>query len=92
MTNSTSKFYITQAQIWTEFTLAYEGTLTGHKKSRFMKSQKSVLQNYKGRMFNSRDSRGDTELKQRIKWEEEVWGVKRRSVFRTDNCLEGLSN
>ena len=90
MTNSTSKFYITQAQIWTDFTSAYQDTLSGKGMSNFMKSQKCVLQNFRGRMFNSPDSRGDTELKERTKWEEEVLGVKRRKVFRTDKCLEGM--
>tara|TARA_B110000444_G_C18654441_1_gene507691 strand:- start:249 stop:524 length:276 start_codon:yes stop_codon:yes gene_type:complete len=90
MTNSNSKFYITQAQIWIDFTDTYQGTLSGHKKSRFMKSQKSVLQNFRGRMFNTPDSRSDAELKKRIAWEEEILGVKRRSVFRTDKCIEGL--
>ena len=90
MTNSTSKFYISQQQIWADFTDVYCGTLSGKNKTNFMKSKKGVLQNFRGRMFNSPDSRGDTELKERTKWEEEVLGVKRRKVFRTDKCLEGM--
>jgi len=90
MTNSLTKFYITQVQIWIDFTDTYQGTLTGQNKSRFMKAKKACLQNYRGRMFNTPDSRSDAELKKRIAWEEEILGVKRRSVFRTDKCIEGL--
>ena len=86
MTNSTSKFYITQAQIWADFTDVYCGTLSGKDKTNFMKSKKGVLQNFHGRIFNSGESNNDRALQKKQEYYSAL-GMKRQLLFRTDECL-----